>query len=60
MIALDSNRYHALKFQPNPKYHDEGMIFPDFACAACLLLAARLLACLLACVLLLLSLVGPT
>ena len=57
VIVLHTHRYHAPKFQPNPKHHDGVLIFPHFARAACLL-AACLLACLLACCLLL-NLVGP-
>ena len=54
VIVLHTHRYHAPKFQPNPKHHDEVLIFTHFAHAfACLLAAA---ACLL---LLLLNLVGP-
>ena len=49
VIVLHTHRYHAPKFQPNPKHHDGILIFPHFARAvAC---------CLLAC--LLLNLVGP-
>ena len=51
VIVLHTHRYHAPKFQP--KHHDGVLIFTHFACAACLLLAACLLACLL------LNLVGP-
>ena len=45
VIVLHTHRYHAPKFQPNPKHHDGVLIFPHFARAACLLLAA---CCLLA------------
>ena len=56
VIVLHTHRYHAPKFQPNPKHHDGVLIFTHFArAAACLLLAACCL--LLAC--LLLNLVGP-
>ena len=48
VIVLHTHRYHAPKFQPNPKHHDGVLIFAHFARAA---------ACLLAC--LLLNLVGP-
>ena len=55
VIVLHTHRYHAPKFQPNPKHHDGVLIFSHFArAAACCLLAACLLACLL-----LLNLVGP-
>ena len=55
VIVLHTHRYHAPKFQLNPKHHDGILIFPHFArAAACLLLAAC--CCLL---LLLLNLVGP-
>ena len=41
VIVLHTHRYHAPKFQPNPKHHDGVLIFPHFArAAACLLLAA--------------------
>ena len=42
VIVLHTHRYHAPKFQPNPKHHDRVLIFPHFARAACccLLLAA--------------------
>ena len=46
VIVLHTHRYHAPKFQPNPKHHDGVLIFPHFARAA-------------ACLLLLLNLVGP-
>ena len=49
VIVLHTHRYHAPKFQPNPKHHDGVLIFTHFArAAAC---------CLLSC--LLLNLVGP-
>ena len=55
VIVLHTHRYHAPKFQPNPKHHDGILIFAHFARAdACRLL----LACLLL-LLLLLNLVGP-
>ena len=41
VIVLHTHRYHAPKFQPNPKHHDGVLISPHFACAACLLLAAK-------------------
>ena len=47
--AAQGHRYHPPKFDPNPKHHDEHLIFPHFARAACLLLAC----------LLLLNLIGP-
>ena len=40
VIVLHTHRYHAPKFQPNPKHHDGVLIFTHFARAACLLLAA--------------------
>ena len=40
VIVLHTHRYHAPKFQPNPKHHDGVLIFPHFVRAACLLLAA--------------------
>ena len=52
VIVLHTHRYHAPKFQPNPKHHNGVLIFTHFARAACLLAAACLL-------LLLLNLVGP-
>ena len=55
VIVLHTHRYHAPKFQPNPKHHDGGLIFPHFTRGAACLLAACCL--LLAC--LLLNLVGP-
>ena len=45
VIVLHTHRYHAPKFQPNPKHHDGVLIFTHFARAACCLLLA---ACLLA------------
>ena len=53
VIVLHTHRYHPPKFHPNPKQHDGVLIFTDFARAACLLLPACLLACLLV------NLVGP-
>ena len=41
VIVLHTHRYHAPKFQPNPKHHDGVLIFPHFARAACWLLAAK-------------------
>ena len=43
VIVLHTHRYHAPKFQPNPKHHDGVLIFPHFARAACLLAACCLL-----------------
>ena len=40
VIVLHTHRYHAPRFQPNPKHHDGLLIFVHFACAACFLLAA--------------------
>ena len=42
VIVLHTHRYHAPKFQPNPKHHDGVLILAHFARAACccLLLAA--------------------
>ena len=40
VIVLHTHRYHAPKFQPNPKHHDGGLTFSHFARAACLLAAA--------------------
>ena len=42
VIVLHTHRYHAPKFQPNPKHHDGVPIFTHFARAAacCLLLLA--------------------
>ena len=55
VIVLHTHRYHAPKFQPNPKHHDGGLIFPiSRVLLACCLLACCLLACCL-----LLNLVGP-
>ena len=45
VIVLHTHRYHAPKFQRNPKQHDGALIFPHFARAACLLAAS---CCLLA------------
>ena len=45
VIVLHTHRYHAPKFQPNPKHHNGVLIFPHFARAACCLLLA---CCLLA------------
>ena len=45
VIVLHTHRYHAPKFQPNPKHHDGVLIFTHFArAAACLLLACLLAA----------------
>ena len=45
VIVLHTHRYHAPKFQPNPKHHDGVLMFTHFArAAACLLLVACLLA----------------
>ena len=45
VIVLHTHRYHAPKFQPNPKHHDGVLIFTHFArAAACCLLLACLLA----------------
>ena len=41
VIVLHTHRYHAPKFQPNPKHHDGVLIFTHFVRAACLLLAAK-------------------
>ena len=41
VIVFHTHRYRPPKFQPNPKHHDRGLIFPHFARAAgCLLLPA--------------------
>ena len=40
VIVLHTHRYHAPKFQPNPKHHDGVLIFSHFARAAACLLAA--------------------
>ena len=40
VIVVHTHRYHAPKFQANPKHHDGRMIFPHFAPAAACLLAA--------------------
>ena len=45
VIVLHTHRYHAPKFQPNPKHHDGVQIFTHFARAACLLAACLLAAC---------------
>ena len=50
VIVLHTHRYHPPNFYLNLKHHDGVPIFPHFARAA---------ACLLACCLLLLNLVGP-
>ena len=50
LIVLHTHRYHPPKFHANMKHHDGNLIFSHFARAA---------ACLLACLLLLLNLVGP-
>ena len=48
MIVLHTHRYHAPKFQPNPKHHDGVLIFSHFArAAACLLACCLLAACCL-------------
>ena len=45
VIILHTHRYHAPKFQPNPKQHNGVLIFSHFArAAACCLLLACLLA----------------
>ena len=44
VIVPHTHRYHAPKFRPNVKHHDGILIFPHFACAACCLLLACLLA----------------
>ena len=42
VIVLHTHRYHAPKFQPNPKHHDGVLTFSHFArAAACLLAAAK-------------------
>ena len=46
VIILHTHRYHAPKFQPNPKHHDGNLIFTHSARAVACLLAAA--ACLLA------------
>ena len=58
VIVLHTHRYHAPKFQPNPKHQYGVLIFTHFARAACLLAAACLLLAA-ACCCLLLNLVGP-
>ena len=40
VIVLHTHRYHAPKFQPNPKHHDGGPIFTHFARAVACFLAA--------------------
>ena len=40
VIVLHTHRYHAPKFQLNPKHHDRVLIFFHFARAACCLLLA--------------------
>ena len=44
VIVLHTHRYHPPKFDLNLKHHDGVLIFTHFARAACLLLAACLLA----------------
>ena len=44
VIVLHTHRYHPPKFHWNPKHHDGVLILAHFARAACLLLAACLLA----------------
>ena len=44
VIVLHTHRYHAPKFQPNPKHHDRVLIFPPFRACCLLLLACLLLA----------------
>ena len=39
VVVLHTHRYHAPKFQPNPKHHNRLLIFPHFARVACLLAA---------------------
>ena len=51
VIVLHTHRYHPPKFHPNLKHHDGFLIFPHFACAACLLAACLLACCLIACLL---------
>ena len=34
VVVLHTHRYHAPKFQPNPKHHNRLLIFPHFARAA--------------------------
>ena len=34
VIVLHTHRYHAPKFQPNPKHHDRRLLFSHFARAA--------------------------
>ena len=45
VIVLHIHRYHAPKFQPNPKHHDGDLIFFPFRACCCLLAAC---CCLLA------------
>ena len=49
VIVLHTHRYHAPKFQPNPKHHDGVLIFTHFAravaCCLLLLLAAACCCC---------------
>ena len=40
VIVHHTHRYHAPKFQPNPKHHNGVLIFAHFARASCLLAAA--------------------
>ena len=44
VIVLHTHRYHAPKFQPNPKHHDGVLIFYPFR-ACCLLACCLLAAC---------------
>ena len=39
VVVLHTHRYHAPKFQPNPKHHNRLLIFPHFTRVACLLAA---------------------
>ena len=39
VVVLHTHRYHAPKFQPNPKHHNRLLIFPHFVRVACLLAA---------------------
>ena len=39
VVVFHTHRYHAPKFQPNPKHHNRLLIFPHFARVACLLAA---------------------
>ena len=45
VIVLHTHRYHAPKFQLNPKHHDGVMIFSHFVRAAACLLAAAACCC---------------